>query len=102
MTTRREDFRRGRGLTAAASLERSVRREWLFASKTNMISRWILPAAAGDLHRILGAAPRQRLAGLDNVHAVRGLLTQLTLQHAERCPDACAPRTWRLAPRRHG
>ena len=42
------------------------------------------PAAAGDLHRMLGGAPRQRLAGFDNVHAVRGLLAQLTLQHQER------------------
>ena len=40
--------------------------------------------AVGDLHRILGRPTRQRLTCFDNVHAVRGLLAQLTLQHQER------------------
>src|SRR6476661_9001312 len=70
---------------AAASLERSFRREWLVRIQDEHDQPMqFVPAAVGDLHRMLGGTPRQRLAGFDNVHAVRGLLAQLTLQHVER------------------
>src|SRR6476659_5891077 len=70
---------------AAASLERSFRREWLVRIQDEHDQPMqFFPAAVGDLHRMLGGTPRQRLAGFDNVHAVRGLLAQLTLQHVER------------------
>ena len=56
----------------------------LFASRTNMISQCsssppLLVTSIG-----CSAGPRQRLAGFDNVHAVRGLLAQLTLQHEKQ------------------
>src|ERR1700754_949199 len=70
---------------AAASLQRGVRREWLVRIQDEHDQPMqFFPAAVRDLHRMLGGAARQRLAGFDNVHAVWGLLAQLPLQHVER------------------
>src|SRR5262245_22366466 len=65
---------------AAASLERSVRREWLFRIQDEHDQPMqFFAAAVRNLHRIFGRPTRQRLTGFDNVYAVRGLLAQLTL-----------------------